>query len=168
MINKTDIITESIYLYPSALVVKSEPVYIHTILGSCISVCLFDTVMKIGGINHYMLPYWNGSELASPKYGNIAIERLIAGMNSLGSKTGHLIAKVFGGGAVLEVNHSSFNIGEKNIRVAVDLLAANKIPIVAQSTGGTNGRKIIFNTYSGEVVHRFIKNESNKKFGQAL
>lgn len=167
MINKTDIITESIYLYPSALVVKSDPVYIHTILGSCIAVCLYDTVRKIGGINHYMLPYWNGSGLASPKYGNIAIERLIAGMNGLGSKTGHLIAKIFGGAAVLDVAHSSFNIGEKNIRVARDLLAANNIPIVAQSTGGTNGRKIIFNSFTGEVVHRFIKNDSNNKFGEA-
>lgn len=165
--NRTEIITESIYLYPSALIVKSDPVYIHTILGSCVAVCLHDTVRKTGGINHYMLPYWNGSGLASPKYGNIAIERLIAGMTGLGSKPGHLIAKVFGGGAVLDASHSSFNIGEKNIIAARDLLAANNIPIVAQSTGGTNGRKIIFNTLTGEVVHCFIRNGSNTKIGQA-
>jgi len=162
--NKTKIITDSIYLYPSALVVKGDPVHIHTILGSCVAVCLYDTVKKIGGINHYMLPYWNGAGLASPKYGNIAIEKLIAGMAGLGSKKEHLIAKVFGGSAVLEVSNSSFSIGEKNILVARDLLAANKIPIVAQSTGGRKGRKIIFNTFTGEVVHRLIKNGSNPKF----
>ena len=167
MTRKTDTNTASIYLYPSALVVKSDPAYIHTILGSCVAVCLHDNEKKIGGINHYMLPYWNGSGLACPKYGNIAIERLIAGMLKLGSNKDHLIAKVFGGGAVLEVSNSSFNIGERNIQAAKDILAAHRIPIEAESTGGTNGRKIIFNTLTGEVVHRLIKNGSNTKLVQA-
>ena len=62
------------YLYPSALFVKKEGHMVTTVLGSCVAVCLYDKVMGIGGINHYMLPFWNGNELASPKYGNIAIE----------------------------------------------------------------------------------------------
>ena len=65
------------YLYPSALFAEKEQYMVDTILGSCVAVCLFDTKLKIGGINHYMLPLWNGNGLASPKFGNIATEKLI-------------------------------------------------------------------------------------------
>jgi chemotaxis protein CheD len=152
---------EVIYLYPAAMEVPLEPKRVHTILGSCIAVCLFDKVKKRGGINHYMLPYWSGSGLATPKYGNIAIEKLIAQMVANGSNKSHLVAKVFGGAAVLETSLPSFNIGEKNIKVALDMLASNKIPVVAQSTGGKKGRKILFNSYTSEVAHRFIKSEES-------
>ena len=60
------------------------PTVVTTILGSCVSVCFSDPVMKMGGINHYMLPYWNGQGLASPKFGNIAIEKLLEKMISMG------------------------------------------------------------------------------------
>ena len=68
------------YLYPSALFAEKTPFMVDTVLGSCVAVCLFDNQLKIGGINHYMLPFWNGNGLASPKYGNIATEKLVEKM----------------------------------------------------------------------------------------
>jgi len=53
-----------------------------------------------------MLPLWNGEGLASPKYGNIAIEKLIERMLYLGSRKANLQAKIFGGGEVIDVNIS--------------------------------------------------------------
>jgi chemotaxis protein CheD len=103
-----------------------------------------------------MLPQWNGVGLATPKYGNIAIDRLLENMISLGSRKEHLIAKVFGGGAVIETSYVQFNIGERNISIAFDALKEFRIPVVSQSTGGKLGRKIIFNTRSGEVVQRYV------------
>ena len=152
--------TEGIYLYPAALVVPNPPNLVHTILGSCVAVCLFDTKLKIGGINHYMLPLWNGQGLASPKYGNIAIEKLYTKLINIGSEHKFLIAKVFGGGEVLETTNNHFNVGDRNIIVAKEMLANLKINIVAQSTGGKNGRKIIFNSGTGEVIQRFIKSSN--------
>lgn len=160
MINTVDRELEIKYLYPATIEVPDTPIKVHTILGSCVAVCLFDKVLRTGGINHYMLPYWNGTGLASPKYGNIAIEKLLSEILSFGSRKEHLIAKVFGGAAVLDSSLSTFKIGEKNISVAFELLKIYKIPVVAQSTGGKRGRKIVFNTYSGEVAHRFIKQEA--------
>jgi chemotaxis protein CheD len=86
------------FLYPSALFASRERHKVSTILGSCVAVCLYDPIAQIGGINHFMLPFWNGQGLASPKYGNIAIERLVEKMISLGCKKNNLKAKVFGGG----------------------------------------------------------------------
>ena len=129
---------------------------VKTILGSCVAICLWDPVNKIGGINHYMLPNWNGNDLASPKYGNIAIEKLIERMVQLGSKRDNIQAKIFGGGDLIAVDRSAMLIGERNILVARIILEEKNIPIIASSTGGRKGRKILFFTDSGEVRHKFI------------
>ena len=144
------------FLYPSTLFASREPYVVKTILGSCVAVCLYDSTTKIGGINHYMLPSWNGNDLASPKYGNIAIERLIDRMLALGCKRENLKAKIFGGGDLIGTDHSSMLIGERNIRLARIVLEEKNIQVVASSTGGRKGRKILFFTDTGEVRHKFI------------
>jgi len=147
------------FLYPAALFVSREPHKVSTILGSCVAVCLYDPVLKYGGINHFMLPFWNGQGLASPKYGNIAIERLVEKMISLGSNKSNIKAKVFGGGEVIETNISQFHIGERNIKLAIEMLEDLRIPVVAKSVGGKLGRKIEYSTETGEVKQRYISNE---------
>jgi chemotaxis protein CheD len=104
-----------------------------------------------------MLPYWNGQGLASPKYGNIAIEKLIDKMISLGCKKNNLQAKIFGGGEVIETNIVQFHIGERNTQIAREILIEKNIPIVAFSHGGKLGRKIEFYTSSGEVKQKYVQ-----------
>ena len=148
------------FLYPSTLFACREPYIVNTILGSCVAVCFYDTVWKFGGINHFMLPFWNGQGLASPKFGNIAINKLLEKMLVLGSNQKNIIAKVFGGGNILEASTSQFMIGDRNIAVAHDMLRDLKIQIVSQSVGGTLGRKIQFNIATGEVKQRMIEKQS--------
>jgi chemotaxis protein CheD len=149
------------FLYPSALFVSTTPYQVNTILGSCISVCLWDPYSKVGGMNHYMLPFWNGQGLASPKYGNIAIEKLIDKMISLGCKKNNLQAKVFGGGEVIETNITQFHIGERNIQIAKEILSEKNIPIIGFSHGGKLGRKIEFYTATGEVKQKYVQKTNN-------
>lgn len=154
---------EQHYLYPSALFASARPHKVVTVLGSCVSVCLWDPFLRIGGINHYMLPLWNGEGLASPKYGNIAIEKLIERMLYLGSRKSNLQAKIFGGGEVIDVNISGrFRIGGRNIAIAKELLEEHRIPIVAQSVGGKRGRKLMFLTSTGEVFQKIIDKNSHE------
>lgn len=143
-------------VFPCNMLVKAEPCFISTILGSCVGVCLYDVALHIGGLNHYMLPYWEGVGLASPKYGNIAIEKLIEKMLQSGCKIENLEAKVFGGGDVIDVKENVFRIGARNIDVAMDVLNERKIKIVAQSVGGKRGRKIYLNTTNGCVIMRYV------------
>ncbi len=145
------------FLYPAAMFASRTPHMVTTILGSCVAVCLYDPVAKVGGINHYMLPLWNGQGLASPKYGNIAIEKLVDKMVSLGCTRNNLQAKIFGGGEVIETHITQFNIGARNIKLAYEALEELKIPILGQSVGGKLGRKILFNTESFEVKQKFIQ-----------
>lgn len=143
------------FLYPGTLFASKNSYQIITILGSCVAVCLWDSVQEIGGMNHFLLPLWNGHGLASPKYGNIAMEKLIDKMISIGSKKRNLQAKVFGGSNVL--NFSQYFVGKRNIEIAKELLEENSILIVGQSVGGELGRKIYFNTQTGRVNQYYIK-----------
>lgn len=149
------------FLYPAALFADRRPHLVDTILGSCVAVCLYDPVKKMGSINHYMLPFWNGTGLASPKYGNIAIQKIIDRMLEMGSNKRDIQAKIFGGGEVVETKSNMFKIGERNIEIAIQLLKENNIKITGQSVGGKNGRKIRFNTETGVVLMKIIQKQTD-------
>lgn len=144
------------YLFSSTLFVSKEPCHIQTVLGSCVAVCLYDQRLKFGGMNHYMMPLWNGKGLASPNYGNIAIDMLLEKMMMLGSQNKNLIAKVFGGANQHNFNSKIVTVGERNIEVAKNMLKGFSIHVVAESTGGTQGRKIAFDTFTGQVSMKYL------------
>ena len=150
---------EKYYLFPSALFADKQPHLVDTILGSCVAVCLHDQKLKIGGINHFMLPLWNGDGLASPKYGNVAIEKLVENMFKMGATKNTLIAKIFGGANQMM---ASISIGDRNIEVARSQLAEYGIKIVAESVGGNIGRKIRFDTSTGQVLMKFLSKGAEK------
>ncbi len=108
-----------------------------------------------------MVPLWNGEGLASPKYGNVAIQQLVTKMIQLGSYKRDLVAKVFGGAAVLNTENKGLSVGDRNIKVARQELERFDIKIVAASTGGYLGRKIIFDNRTGEVLQKYIKKRNN-------
>lgn len=141
------------FLLPSNIFIAQKATLVTTILGSCVSVCVFDCKKHIGGINHYMLPLWNGKGFASPKFGNIAIEKLFQRLYSRGCKKEDLIVKIFGGSSQFL---SYWDIGQRNIQVIQGYLENNNLEVAAHNLGGTKGRKIIFNTETGEVKLKFL------------
>jgi len=140
------------FLYPGTLFADPRDFLISTVLGSCVSVCMWDAVARLGGMNHYMLPLWNGEGLATPKYGNIAIEKLRARLLAMGCRREHLTAKLFGGANVVGRGSDVFMIGDRNINLAYDLLKDFDIPVEACDVGGNAGRKVIMNTASGVIL----------------
>ena len=147
------------YLLPGSLFAHPEAHVITTVLGSCISVCLWDPLLRIGGINHFMLPLWNGEGLASPKYGNIAISKLIDKMLDFGCERRNLRAKMFGGSEMFKTTNALMNIGERNIVLAEDILREEKIPILVSDVGGKAGRKIIYHTETGSVLMKRLSQQ---------
>jgi chemotaxis protein CheD len=139
-------------LQPCALIACREELEISTLLGSCISVCLWDSRLGFGGMNHYMLPRWNGEGHPTPKYGDIAIEKLIMELMMLGCRKERLVAKCFGGAKVIEDPTDRMQIGARNIALAEELLGTHGIPLIARKVGGPLGFKITFNTKTGLVL----------------
>jgi len=151
------------YLYPGGIFVDERPHVVTTVLGSCVSICLWDQLRRLGGINHYMLPLRNGEGLASPKYGNVATPRLIERMRLLGSRPQDLVAKVFGGASMWQNVTDQPGVGAKNIEQAFRLLDEQGIRVIGQDVGGETGRKIIFNTESGVVLLRRVGTNLTKR-----
>jgi chemotaxis protein CheD len=147
---------EKFYLYPGRSVVTKEALEISTILGSCVSVCLFDSLRRIAGMNHFLLPVNDKFESDIEKYGDTSMEFILDKMLGMGSNQRDLVAKVFGGGELLTYKNSSFNIGKKNIEVALDFICAHDIRVISKEVGGIRGRKIIFNTLTGIVRHQYV------------
>jgi len=150
------LLMKKIFLFPGAVFIGKKPQIVDTVLGSCIAVAIFDSVLKFGSINHYMLPVWNGEGTSSNKYGDIAIPYLINKMIDMGSNRADLKAKVFGGSEINQPN-GFFQIGARNAAIAFEILKREKIPVVSQSVGGNQSRKIIFYSDSGAVLVRFVQ-----------
>lgn len=139
------------FLHPGTLFVSKGLTTVSTILGSCVAVCLWDGVRRIGGINHYLLPFWNGDGLATPRYGNVAINRLLERMEMQGAHRPEIVAKVFGGAKINREAGGLFLVGERNIQVAWELLRELEIPVAGYDVGGVRGRKVVFDTSTGIV-----------------
>ncbi|MEA2238356.1 MAG: chemotaxis protein CheD [Thermoanaerobaculia bacterium] len=146
-----------VYLYPGQIVTSGQPLMVSTILGSCVSISMWDPSTLIGGINHYLLPNNPVPGQSDLRYGNTAIERLIEQLAGLGVKKQRIVAKVIGGASVLtSFSGSRQSIGDQNVAVARQLLAKHGIEISAEQTGGTRGRKLLFHTGNGSVFSKEI------------
>lgn len=141
------------YLFPGTIFAHREQHLVTTVLGSCVAVCIWHPKAEVGGINHYLLPLWNGEGLPTPKYGNVAIIRLIEKVRAIAGE-GELVAKVFGGASMWARTEGALAVGERNVELALHVLAEEKIKIVSQDVWGEMGRKIIFDTRTGSVLLR--------------
>ena len=157
-----DLALKNVYLHPGQMYISKEPAQISMILGSCAGVCVYDRERSIGGATHYILPKWDGSGLRSPRYGDVAIEVLLEQMAALGSASGQLEARVFGGACMFQAFRGSGgtedHIGSRNIEAAMQTLARFQIAVVARDTGGENGRKLKMRSDTGEVTVSVIRN----------
>jgi chemotaxis protein CheD len=136
---------------------SGEPAEATTILGSCVAVCLWDRRLRIGGANHFLLPRGAGHGHDSARFGNVAVDRLLAELAALGSQAVDLQAKVFGGAAVIDVFRGrEGHLGSDNVDLARARLKEEGIPIVAEDVGGHRGRKVIFQTDSGIALVRLV------------
>lgn len=146
------------YLHPGQMVFCDQPTAVSTILGSCVSVCLYDERRGVAGVNHFLLPYWTGGAQAPGRFGAQAMHQLMAGVLARGGRTPDLRAKVFGGACVLDAfdHPGGGHLGTRNVQVALEALQAERIPVLASDTGGRRGRKLLFTTDDGAALVRLI------------
>lgn len=128
------------------------PLLLDTVLGSCISACLYDPVSGIGGMNHFMLP--EGADPGNPtsaRYGVNAMELLISEIMKLGGNRRRLQAKIFGGGHVLKIRETLDGIPQQNIDFVHQFLTTESIPVMSEDIGGYQARRVLFNTQTAKV-----------------
>ena len=158
-------------VFAGQIVITSAPALITTVLGSCVSVCLWDSVTHFAGMNHYLLPGTAEDRSDNANRGLTSIPLLIKSFQNRKISFDGLEAKVFGGCNSIYQNKDLYKIGERNVAAAVEILKSYHIKITAQHTGGQYGRKIVMNSTTGKVHMRLlikretINEEIDKGFG---
>jgi chemotaxis protein CheD len=117
-----------------------------SILGSCVAACVRDPVMRIGGMNHFLLPGKDPRDSGNVRYGARSMEELINALLRRGADRRRLEVWLFGGGSVIGANTG---IGEGNARFAMDFVRNEGFTLRSSDLGGTRGRRIRFHPHSG-------------------
>lgn len=124
-------------------------------LGSCIGIVLYDKTNKIGGLLHILLPECTKeNEENKAKYATTGIPLLIDTMVLLGANKARLKAAIYGGADMFQSfsRSSSLSIGNRNIESTKKMLKEHNITILNSDVGGNQGRTVVFDCQSGEVI----------------
>jgi chemotaxis protein CheD len=161
--------TQAVKILPGEYYASADGMAITTLLGSCVSVCLYDRGSGVGGMNHFMLPQIlqgsNATRCADPaltgcssvcsaRYGACAMRHLLQRLELLGASPFRLEAKLFGAGRVMA---RVTDIGEKNAEFALGYLEERGIQVVAMDLGGTCPRKVTFFPATGRALVKRLR-----------
>ncbi len=152
-------------LYIGEVAASREPAVLETLLGSCVAVCLYDPVLRAGGMNHILLPRCRLGD-KNPRCGIHAMELLINELMKIGADRRKLLAKAFGGANVLP-GIKMQEIGNENARFAREFLATERIPLVAERMGGTHAVHLYYQTDTGKATVHSVDGSSLPKIVMA-
>lgn len=153
-------------ILPGEYYVSAHGEMITTVLGSCISACVRDTRLAIGGMNHFMLPHgnryhdqWENTGVGAPnRYGNYAMEHMINDMLKMGAVRSNLEIKVFGGGKVMK---EMTDVGDRNIRFIHEYIQEEGLLLAGEDVGDIYPRKILYFTDTGRVRVKKLRSLHN-------
>jgi chemotaxis protein CheD len=137
------------------------PAKIITIgLGSCVGIALYDSINKIGGLAHIMLPDSRQfSNITNPgKFADLAIPILLRQMESMGAVRRNIVARIGGGASMFNFTDKSLimDIGNRNVKLVKETLSGLSISIRGQDTGGNQGRTMILDTDTGKTYIKTV------------
>lgn len=129
-------------------------------LGSCVGVAIRDPISKIGGLAHVMLP---DSTIIRQndniyKFADTGIAELVRLMELKGAKRSRMVAKIAGGAQMFTFQNKSdlVRVGERNVEASKKKLRELKIPILAEDTGNSYGRTVVFYPDNGDFVIKSV------------
>jgi chemotaxis protein CheD len=143
-------------LLPGDYYVTCEEEVLDTVLGSCVSACIRNPRLRIGGMNHFMLPRpsgqgsdtWDSIAGRATRYGSASMETLINRILSAGGTRTELEVKIFGGGRVLS---SLSDIGQHNVIFVRDYLKQEGLRVTSEDLGCDYPRHVQYFPMTGRV-----------------
>lgn len=164
-------------LHPGDFYASAQEELVSTVLGSCVAVVLFDQEARVSGMNHFMLPGYDRNRAIfteeSGRYGVYAMDLLVNAMVKKGARRDRLMAKVFGGGHVINQDggrvHTHYSnkgsqgprlsfeegqrsVPESNIHFALEYLRMEGMGLLGHDLGGNFGRRVYLFSQTGKVL----------------
>ncbi|MBI3964333.1 MAG: chemotaxis protein CheD [Chloroflexi bacterium] len=129
-------------------------------LGSCVAICLHDPHTGVGAMAHVVLP---AAPAAAPqglpgKYADTAVPALLDALRREGADPLRLRCWLAGGAAVLAIGGAGSlpKIGDRNVEAVKAALTQVRLRVLAQATGGTQGRTVRLDATKGLVLVRTV------------
>ncbi|MBW2095889.1 MAG: chemotaxis protein CheD [Deltaproteobacteria bacterium] len=140
----------------SDMKVSNDPdsVLITYSLGSCIGISIYDSVARVGGLLHFMLPESKLDEGKAQRnpfmFADTGIPALFKAAYKLGAIKQRMKVVVVGGAQVLD-QKGFFNIGKRNHMAVRKIFWKNKVMTDYEEVGGNVNRTIKLLIRDGEV-----------------
>lgn len=130
---------------------KGTGILVTYALGSCIGICLYDPVIKLGALIHIMLPLnMEAGRKSTMKYADTGIRETLKQMEAKGAVRSRITAKIAGGAKMFEMNGGSLgNIGQRNIESVHLNLKKEGIRLLKEDVGGSVARTLLFDVSNG-------------------
>jgi len=123
-------------------------------LGSCIGLSIYDPLVRVGGILHYMLPESSLDRAKAKRnpymFGDTGIPLLFTEAYRFGAKKGRMKVKIVGGAEILDQD-GFFNIGKRNYLILRKMFWKNNVLIDFEDVGGSVNRTLKLEIGSGQT-----------------
>ncbi len=123
-------------------------------LGSCIGIAIYDSVARVGGMLHYMLPDSNLDPAKAQKnpfmFADTGIPALFKSAYKFGAKKQRMKVVVVGGAQVLD-QEGFFNIGKRNHMAVRKMFWKNNVMVDFEDVGGSSNRTVKLAVKDGGV-----------------
>jgi chemotaxis protein CheD len=134
-------------------------------IGSCIAVCVYDHLYKVGGMAHVVLPHCEGKPGDNPgKYADTSIPLLIGEVVKQGGHRSRLTVKIAGGAqmSLAPGLKNTFKTGERNLEGVKSALSKEGISVAAEDVGGNRGRTVRMYIDTGKITVRISGGEARE------
>lgn len=138
--------------------VPAQPTKLWSVVGSSMVVTLYDRTLKIGGMAHYSHPYRQADKPSTTQYAAPALFWLIRQLMQRGAQKQNLEAQLFGGAFNEKLAGTTPQLHEENIKVGMEILRKEGVSLSTIDVGGDRGRKVMFNTVTGESLVAHVVN----------
>lgn len=143
------------------LKIASYPDVLVTLgLGSCVGIALYDPVIKVGGLLHFMLP--DSSRIRAheniAKFADSGLTEMLRQLERAGARNSRMVAKLAGGASLFNnvMKSDTLSVGTRNIEAARNNLLQYNIPILSQDVGENFGRTVELYLEDGSFVIKAI------------
>jgi chemotaxis protein CheD len=136
---------------------KPDEIIVTYSLGSCIAVAIYDPVIRVGGMLHYMLPDSTIDREKAQRnpymFADTGIPLLFKSTYKYGAKKQRMKVCVIGGAQILD-QKGFFNIGKRNQMAVRKIFWKNNVVIDYEEVGGNINRTVRLRMNSGDF---FVK-----------
>ncbi len=138
---------------------SSGPACVLTVLGSCVSVTMFNERLGVGAICHALLPRKTGGG-DDFKYVDSSILQMIKAFERLKISRQEIEVKLFGGADMFQAEAGNYwltSIGQQNVKTALRTLESENLRLLASDVGGRSGRKLYYYMHENRVFIKRLK-----------